>query len=101
MYQQSLKNYQRISEFYLDYEQKMKTFYELLDEATRYFNKMNKLNRETIKLNLSLYAQYKAYVDHLQRINQQWMESQWSPFLVKDKAEETENIYKKRKNDRA
>jgi hypothetical protein len=33
MYEQSLKTYKKMSESYLDYEQKMKMFYELFGEA--------------------------------------------------------------------
>jgi hypothetical protein len=84
-------------EFYLDYEQKMKMLYDLFDKATQYINKINELFLESVKLSASMYEQYKAYIDNFQRTNQQWIESQWSPFLAKAKVEETERIEQKKK----
>ena len=72
----------------------MMTFYEIFDEATRYFDKMNEIYLILIKLNTGLYSQYKAYVDRLQRMNQKRMVSKWSPLLVKGRAKERENIKK-------
>jgi hypothetical protein len=97
MYQQSLKNYQNMREFYLDYDQKMKMLNDLFDKAIQYINKINEIFLESVKLIASMYEQYKAYIDNFQRTNQQWIESQWSPFLAKAKVEETEKIEGRKK----
>ena len=97
MYQQRLKNYQNMREFYLDYEQKMKMLNDLFDKAIQYINNINEIFLESVKLIASMNEQYKAYVDNFQRTNQQWIESQWGPFLAKAKVEEIEKIEQKKK----
>jgi predicted PurR-regulated permease PerM len=70
---------------------------DLFDKAIQYINKINEIFLESVKLIASMYEQYKAYIDNFQRTNQQWIESQWSPFLAKAKVEETEKIAGRKK----
>ena len=91
MYNQYVKSYEGMNEFYNDYIDKMKKLNELFEDASRNLSKMNDLYRDLIKVNENMYNLYTQYLNHFQKLNQQWMESFWSPFL-KAQMQEKEKI---------
>lgn len=92
MYNQYAKSYENMNEFYNDYVSKMKKFNELFEEASRNISRMNDLYRDLVKVNESMYNLYTQYINHFQKLNQQWMESLWGPYLAKVKMQEKEEI---------
>jgi hypothetical protein len=88
MYNQYVKGYEKMNEFYSDYVNKMKMLNELFEQASRNISKMNELYRDLVKVNENMYNLYKEYLEHFQKLNQQWVESLWGPFLAKVQAQE-------------
>lgn len=87
MYNQYSKSYEKMNEFYNDYVNKMKMLNELFDEASRNISRLNDLYRDLVKVNENMYNLYREYLDHYQKLNQQWVESMWAPFLAKVQAQ--------------
>jgi 2-oxo-4-hydroxy-4-carboxy--5-ureidoimidazoline (OHCU) decarboxylase len=53
---------------------------------------MNDLYRDLVKVNENMYNLYTQYINHFQKLNQQWIESLWGPFLAKVQMKEKEEI---------
>ena len=81
-----------MNEFYNDYINKMKKLNELFEEASQNINRMNDLYRDLVKVNENMYNLYTQYLSHFQKLNQQWLESVWGPFLAKVQVQEKEEI---------
>jgi hypothetical protein len=92
MYNQYVKGYEKMNEFYNDYVNKMKMLNELFDEASRNISRMNELYRDLVKVNENMYNLHRQYLDHFQKLNQQWVESLWGPFLAKVQVQEKKEI---------
>jgi hypothetical protein len=92
MYNQYVKSYESMNEFYNDYVNKMKKLNDLFEEASRNLSRMNDLYRDLVKVNENMYNLYSQYLSHFQKLNQQWIESVWGPFLAKVQAEGKEEI---------
>lgn len=59
------------------------------------FIKINEQYRELFKANESMNTLYKEYIDHFRKLNQQWIQHFWSPFLTQAQIKETEKIQEK------
>jgi hypothetical protein len=86
MYNQSLRNYGSMNEFFYGYIERMKELNELYIESLQNFFRINNQNRELFKGNENANTQYKEYVDHFQKLNKQWIESLWDPSLSVNKS---------------
>ena len=53
--------------------------------------------RDLLKANESANALYKEYINHFQKVNQQWIQYFWSPFLTQAQVKEAEKIREKMK----
>ena len=92
MYNQYMKSYEAMNNFYDDYVNKMKKLNVLFEEASQNITRMNDLYRDLVKVNENMYNLYTQYLNHFQKLNQQWLESVWGPFLGKVKMQEKEEI---------
>jgi hypothetical protein len=86
MYNQYLRNYGSMNEFFYGYIERMKELNELYIESLQNFFRINNQNRELFKGNENANTQYKEYVDHFQKLNKQWIESLWDPPLSVNKS---------------
>jgi hypothetical protein len=66
--------------------EKMKVLNELYTESVQNFIKTNSQYRELFKGNENANTIYKDYVDNLQKLNKQWMDSLWDPSLSVNKS---------------
>jgi hypothetical protein len=78
MYNQYLRNYENMKEFYIE---RMKALNELYVQSLQNFIKINEQYRELFKGNENANTLYKAYVDNFQKLNKQWADSLWAPSL--------------------
>jgi ligand-binding SRPBCC domain-containing protein len=76
--------------------------YQYLDEMLtgplrkwRHLHRFNDIYRELFKSNESTDAIYKEYIDYFQKLNQQWIQYFWSPFLTQAQVKETKKIREK------
>lgn len=75
-----------MNEFLYGYMEKMKVLNELYTESVQNFIKTNSQYRELFKGNENANTIYKDYVDNLQKLNKQWMDSLWDPSLSVNKS---------------
>jgi hypothetical protein len=76
--------------FFYSYGERFKAVNELLVQASQNFIRINEQYRELFKANESTDAIYKEYIDYFQKLNQQWIQYFWSPFLTQAQVKETE-----------
>jgi hypothetical protein len=75
-----------MNEFLYGYMERMKVLNELYTESVQNFIKTNSQYRELFKGNENANTIYKDYVDNLQKLNKQWMDSLWDPSLSVNKS---------------
>ena len=80
--------------FFYGYGERFKAFNELFVHASQKI-KINEQYRELFKANESMNTLYKEYIDHFRKLNQQWIQHFWSPFLTQAQIKETEKIQEK------
>jgi hypothetical protein len=95
MYNQYLKNCEQMSEYFYGYGERLKAIYALFIEASQNFVKIDEQYRELFKASESTNALYKEYIDYFQKLNQQWIQYSWSPFLTQAQVKETVKIREK------
>jgi hypothetical protein len=82
MYNQYLRNYENMNEFFYGYIERMKMLNEIYVESLQNFIRINNQYRELFKANENANTLYKEYVDHFQKLNKHWVESLWGPLLA-------------------
>jgi biotin-(acetyl-CoA carboxylase) ligase len=83
--------------FFYGYRERFKAFNELFVQASQNFIRINEHYTDLLKANESANALYKEYINHFQKVNQQWIQYFWSPFLTQAQVKETEKIREKMK----
>ena len=86
MFNQYMRNCENMNEFFYGYMERMKVLNELYTESVQNFIKTNNQYRELLKGNENANTIYKDYVDNLQKLNKQWMDSLWDPSLSVNKS---------------
>jgi hypothetical protein len=81
MFNQYMRDYGNMNEFLYGYIEKMKVLNDLYVESIQNFIRINNQYRELLKGNENANTMYKDYVDNLQKLNKQWMDSLWDPSL--------------------
>jgi hypothetical protein len=92
MYNQYARSYEKMNEFFYGYGERMKAINELFVEALQNLIKINEQYRELFKANENVHALDVAYMELFQKLNKQWVESLWGPFLAKAQVKEKETI---------
>jgi hypothetical protein len=82
--------------FFYNYGERFKAFNELFVQASQNFIRINEQYRELLKANESANVVYNEYIDHFQKLNQQWIQYLWSPFLTQAQVKDTEKIQEKK-----
>src|SRR5215475_5178801 len=86
LYNQYLRNCESMNEFFYGYTERMKVLNEQFVESLQNFIRINNQYRESSKGNDNASTLYKEYVDHLQKLNKQWAESLWNPYMSVNKS---------------
>ena len=82
----------------LRYGERLNAFNELFVQASQNLIRINEQYRELLKANESANVLYKEYIDHFQKLNRQWIQYLWSPFLTQAQVKDTEKIREKMKD---
>lgn len=82
--------------FFYSYGERFKAFNELFGQASQNFIRINEQYRELLKANESANVLHNEYIDHFQKLNQQWIQYLWSPFLIQAQVKDTEKIQEKK-----
>lgn len=98
MYDQYLRYFEQMNVFFYGYGERMKAINELFIDASQSFIKINEHYKELFKANESVNTVHKEYIDHFQKLNQQWIQYFWSPFLTQAQVKEAEKIQEKKKD---
>ena len=77
---------------------RLNAFNELFVRASQNLIRINEQYRELLKANESANVLYKEYIDHFQKLNRQWIQYLWSPFLTQAQVKDTEKIREKMKD---
>jgi hypothetical protein len=93
MYNQYLRNYENMNEFLNGYVERMKVLNELNVESAQNFIRINEQCRELLKGNENANTIYKEYIDHFQKLNQQWADSLWNPSLLMNRSSTDDDEY--------
>jgi hypothetical protein len=72
-----------MNEFFYGYVETMKVLNELFVEASQNFIRINEQYRDLFKANGDIDTLYNEYIDYIQKLNKQWVESFFGPSLVK------------------
>jgi hypothetical protein len=75
-----------MNEFLYGYIERMKVLNDLYVESIQNIIRINNQYRELLKGNENANTLYKDYVDNLQKLNKQWMDSLWDPSLSVNKS---------------
>ena len=86
-----------MNEVLYGYIERMKALNELFIEALQNLIRINEQYRELFKANENVNTIYKEYIDHFQKLSQQWIQYLWSPLLTQAQVKETEKIQEKKK----
>ena len=86
MYNQYLRNYENMKEFFYDYVERMKVLNERYVESLQNFIRINNQYRESFKGNENPNTIYNEYLGHFQKFNKQWIDSLWDPSLLLNKS---------------
>jgi hypothetical protein len=85
MFNQYMRYYGNMNEFLYGYIERMKVLNDLYVESMQNIIRINNQYRELLKGNENANSMYKDYVDNLQKLNKQWMDSLWDPSLSVNK----------------
>jgi hypothetical protein len=80
-----MRYYGNMNEFLYGYIERMKVLNDLYVESMQNIIRINNQYRELLKGNENANSMYKDYVDNLQKLNKQWMDSLWDPSLSVNK----------------
>ena len=81
MYNQYVRNYEKMNEFFYGYGERWKAINELFVEVSKNFIKINEHHRELFKAGENVHALIVAYIELFQKLNKQWIEFLWGPSL--------------------
>ena len=82
IYNQYVRNYEKMNEFFYGYGERWKAINELFVEASQNFIKINEHHRELFKAGENVHALIVAYIELFQKLNKQWIEFLWGPSLA-------------------